>query len=115
VTVVERYLAALPARDWSTVRDCVADDVVRIGPYDDVYRGRDAYVGFLAATFETLRDYELDIERVIEAGRTVLVELAETVADGDGRLRTAEAILFDLDRNDRIARIAVYLQASSRT
>jgi limonene-1,2-epoxide hydrolase len=114
-TPVDRYLAALPANDWGTVRECLADDLVRIGPYHDVYRGRDEYLEFLVATFAALRGYELVIERVVEAGSTVLVELVETVDDGPARLRTAEAIVFDLDRNDRIARIAVYLQSSSRT
>jgi ketosteroid isomerase-like protein len=112
---VRRYLDALPAQDWATVRDCLADDVVRFGPYHDVYRGKDDYVRFLTVTFEALRGYELVVERIVDAGRTVLVELVETVDDGPARLRTAEAIVFDLDGNDRLARIAVYLQSSSRT
>ena len=41
MTAVERYLAALPAHDWDAVRACLAADVVRLGPYNDDFHGRE--------------------------------------------------------------------------
>jgi hypothetical protein len=40
---VKRYLMALRDHDWVELRACLAPDVVRIGPYRDVYDGREAY------------------------------------------------------------------------
>jgi ketosteroid isomerase-like protein len=110
---VERYLAALPAHDWDALRACLAPDVERRGPYNDDYRGRDAYADFLAGTVSALPGYELVVERVVANGTTTLVELSETVDAADGtRLRTHEAVVFDLDGDGLIARVAVYLRAS---
>ena len=41
MNTVERYLTALPAHDWDTVRACLAPGVVRFGPFNDDFRGRD--------------------------------------------------------------------------
>jgi hypothetical protein len=48
------------------------------------------------------------------AGTTVVVELNETVDDGGRRLRTDEAVVFDVT-DDLITRVAVYLQRSEST
>jgi hypothetical protein len=115
VSAVDRYLTALPAHDWDTLRACLAPEVERIGPYNDVYRGRDGYARFLAETVEALPGYELVVDRVVENGGTTLVELSETIDDTDGtRLRTAEAVVFDVDADGLITRVAVYLRASTR-
>src|SRR3954453_17681792 len=47
-TVVETYLDAIQAHDWPRLRECVTDDIVRVGPFGDSYEGRDAYVGFIS-------------------------------------------------------------------
>ena len=31
--IVERYLDAIVSHDWDVVAECVADDIVRVGPY----------------------------------------------------------------------------------
>jgi hypothetical protein len=111
--VVQRYLDALAAHDWRALAATLADDIHRIGPYRDVYDGRDAYAQFLEHAIAALAGYALSVERMLVAGRTVIVELNETVDDGDGRLRTDEAVVFDTGRG-RISRIAVYLQTSER-
>jgi limonene-1,2-epoxide hydrolase len=110
---VRRYLDGLAEGDWEAVASTLADDVERIGPYRDVVRGRDAYTEFLRSTITALPGYELGVARLGTAGAVVVVELHETVDAGDGRLRTHEAVVFDV-RDGLVARVAVYVQASQR-
>jgi limonene-1,2-epoxide hydrolase len=111
--VVEHYLAALAAHDWAAVAATLADGVERMGPYRDAYRGRAEYAGFLTATISALRGYQLDVDRMHAAGSVVTVELRETVDDGDERLETSEAVVFDT-ANGHITKVAVYVQTSER-
>jgi ketosteroid isomerase-like protein len=111
---VERYFAALAANDWTALPALLAPDVRRVGPYRDVYVGRDAYAAFLQETISGLSGYELRAHRTIAGGSAVAAELSETVDDGNDRLRTDEVVLFDV-RNGTIAKVAVYLQSSERT
>ncbi len=111
--VVDRYLAGLAAHDWDAVSATLAPDVERIGPYRDAYRGREPYSRFLADTIAALSGYQLDVDRVLVAGPQVTVELRETVDDGDARLETCEAVVFDTDAG-LITRVSVYLQTSER-
>ena len=110
--IVERYFSALAARDWPALAACLAPDVERIGPFGDVYRGREPYVSFLAETFATLAGYELHVERLIVANDTVVAELNETMDTPEGRRRTHEAVVFDLTPARLIGRVAVYLRRS---
>ncbi len=110
--VVERYLQCMVANDWDGLAKTLRPDVVRKGPYRDDFDGRDAYVEFLKATFAWMRDYDMQVVRMFGdgAGR-VCVELAETVTLDGARLRTDEAIVFDV-HDDLIARVQVFLQRS---
>jgi hypothetical protein len=110
--VVARYLASLAARDWPSLAACLAPDIERIGPYGDVYRGRDPYVSFLAETLATLAGYELQLERLIVSAHSVVAELNETMDTAEGRRRTHEAVVFDLNSEQLIRRVAVYLRRS---
>jgi hypothetical protein len=110
---VERYLAALPARDWPALGACLTPDVERIGPYHDVYRGREAYVAFLADTLRALQGYELVVSRLIVAKDVVVAELSETVETSTGRRRTDEAVVFDLSPEGLIRRVAVFLRRTA--
>jgi ketosteroid isomerase-like protein len=114
VGIVERYLAAVRGHDWDDLHACVADDVVRTGPYGDVYEGRDDYVAFLAGLMPTLQGYAMEVHRVAYSadGRVGVAELTETV-EMDGRVVvTPEALVFDLSDRGLIARIGVFLQRS---
>jgi SnoaL-like protein len=111
--VVERYLGGLAGHDWPAVAATLAPDVERVGPYRDVYRGREPYAQFLADTVDSLGGYQLDIDRVHVHAGIVTVELRETVDDGDDRLETCEAVVFDTV-DGLITRVAVYLQTSER-
>ena len=105
--VVERFLAAMRGRDWDAMGKCLADDVVRVGPFGDEYRGRDDYVRFIAALLPTLPNYEMTVRRVVagDDGCAVSVRLAERVGD----TLTEEALLFDL-ADDHITRIEIFIR-----
>jgi ketosteroid isomerase-like protein len=105
------YLDALAREDWAALRDLLAPDVVRRGPYGDDFHDRDAYVAFLAETFAALTDYELEVHRRLADGRRTCVELAETATLGGRRLRTEEAVVFDVD-DGVITGVRVFLQRS---
>jgi hypothetical protein len=113
IDVVRRYCFALAAHDWDLLAETLALDVHRIGPYRDVYDGRESYASFLASTLAALSGYELEVDRMIANGNTVAVELRETVDDGGARLATDESVVFDVS-DGLIARVAVYLQTSER-
>ena len=108
--VIERYLEAITSHDWDALRKCVADDVVRVGPFLDRYDGREAYVAFIADTMPKLRGYKMEVTRVTYASdRLAFAELSETV---DG-VRTPEALVFELDGDGRIAHIEVFIQRAT--
>ena len=113
IGAVERYLAALAAHDWPALAACLEPDIERVGPYNDVYRGRDAYVAFLADTLRSLAGYELQVSRLIASTDVVVAELSETVDTPDGRRRTEEAVVFDLSPAGLIRRVGVFLRRAS--
>jgi ketosteroid isomerase-like protein len=109
-TVVERYLDRLVAHDWEAMAACLAEDVVRVGPFGDTYTPRDTYVAFLTELMPALPGYSMRIDRVLSSGPTVLVELTEIVDIDGSPLETPEALVFDLDDDDRIVHITIYIQ-----
>jgi len=108
--VVERYLERLVAHDWDAMAACLAEDVVRVGPFGDTYTPKDAYVAFLSELMPSLPGYSMRLDRVVSSGRTVMVELTEIVEIAGSPLETPEALVFDLDDDDRIAHISIYIQ-----
>ncbi len=104
--MVERFLDHMVAHDWDGMADCVADDVERVGPFCDAYRGKAEYVRFISELLPSLGGYAMNVDRVVYAGRVATAELTETV-DGTG---TPEALVFDLDADGRIAHISIYIQ-----
>lgn len=110
VATVARFFDRMGAFDWDAMAACVAEDVVRVGPFRDLKVGRDDYRRFLAETITALAGYRLDVQRVWGDGDRVLAQLSETMlVDGRPR-RTDEAIVLDVGRDGLIARIEVYLQ-----
>lgn len=107
---VRRFLGHMAAGEWDAMAACVAEDVVRAGPFGDVKAGRDDYRAFLAETIEAIDGYRMDVTRVWGDDRLVTAELSETM-DVDGRpRRTDESLVFDLGDDGLITRVAVYLQ-----
>jgi ketosteroid isomerase-like protein len=111
--VIERYLRALVAGDWSTFSDCLADDgFTRVGPYGDTYSTKGEYVRFLSELMPTLAGYEMEISRVTYAeGGMAFAELSETVEVDGTPLRTPECLAFELTDDARIRRVEVFTQA----
>jgi ketosteroid isomerase-like protein len=112
--VVEDYLEAVATQDWQRMGATIRDDVVRIGPYGDVYSGRAAYVEFLSGLMPTLPGYAMDVAGVtyVDDGRRAIAELSETVTMDGTALVTPEVLLFDLDGDGRIARIEIFTRRS---
>ena len=108
--VVERYLDRMVAHDWDAMAACLAEDVVRVGPFGDTYTPRQPYVAFLSQLMPALAGYAMRVDRVVKTGRTVVVELTETVEVAGSPLETPEALVFDMDEAGRIAHIAIYIQ-----
>jgi SnoaL-like domain len=110
VSVVDGYLERLVAHDWDGLAACLAVDVERVGPFGDTYRGRESYVDFLADLMPKLPGYSMRVERVVEMGRIVVSELAETVVVDGAAIVTPESLVFDLDDDGLIGHISVYIQ-----
>ncbi|MDQ1697400.1 MAG: hypothetical protein QOJ03_2753 [Frankiaceae bacterium] len=107
---VEGYLAAVATQDWAALAAAVTADVVRIGPYGDVYNGRDAYVAFLSALMPTLPGYSMAVSRVsyLDDGRRAVAELSETVTVDGSPLLTPEVLLFELTTDGQVERVEIF-------
>jgi ketosteroid isomerase-like protein len=108
--MVERYLEAVAGQDWEALADCLAEDVVRVGPFGDTYTPRGTYIEFLAGLMPTLPGYSMRVDRVSYLGSLALAELSETVEVEGKPLETPEALVFELDGDGRIARVTIYIQ-----
>jgi ketosteroid isomerase-like protein len=109
--VIERYLRGIVDHDWDEVSSCVAEEVVRVGPFGDTYQGREAYVAFLSKLMPTLQDYSMRVHRleVSAGGRCALAELTETMSFDGEVVETPEALVFDFD-DDLIEHVAIYIR-----
>ena len=101
----------MTSRPWP---QCLAEDVVRVGPYGDTYTPRDTYVAMLAQLMPSLPGYSMEITRVIEEDSLVVVELTEVVEIGGEPLVTPEALVFELNDAGLIAHISIYIQTRPR-
>jgi limonene-1,2-epoxide hydrolase len=112
--LVETYLKAIVAHDWARLADTLADDVVRTGPFFDVYNGRDDYIAFISTLMPALPNYSMDIARItyVDEGRRAFAELNETL-DVDGKPHTTPEVLVFAITDDRIARIDIFIKRKS--
>jgi ketosteroid isomerase-like protein len=109
-SVVERYLRAVVDHDWASLADCLADDVVRVGPFGDTYTPKDPYVAFLKKLMPSLEGYSMHLERIVEAGSVVVAELTETMEIGGKVHVTPEALVFDIDPDGRIVKVDIFIK-----
>jgi ketosteroid isomerase-like protein len=109
--IVESYLDAIASQDWDVVNECIADDIVRVGPYGDRYAGRDEYLAFIADLMPKLRGYAMKLDRVTYANDALaFAELSETVEFDGKPMRTPEVLVFELTGDGRITRVDVFIQ-----
>jgi ketosteroid isomerase-like protein len=114
--VVERYLEAVGVtRDWDAVRECLAEDFTRVGPYGDTYTSRSEYLVFIADLMPKLPGYEMQIDRVQYTTNTAYAELTETVTIDGRPYHTPETLVFDLTSDGRIAGVRVFIQTPGRS
>src|SRR5690349_11526636 len=112
--IVERYLNAIASHHWDVVDECIAADIVRVGPYGDRYAGRDEYLAFIADLMPRLEGYAMELHRVTYASDALaFVELSETVELDGKPMLTPEVLVFGLDGDGRIARVDVYIQTQA--
>jgi hypothetical protein len=108
---VTTYLESLGRLDFDRLAGTLAEDVERVGPWGDVVIGRHAYAAFLANVISSLPGYRLGVHRALAAGpRGAVAEISERIDLAEGPTETPGALLFDLDDDGLITRVAVYLQ-----
>ena len=109
--IVERYLHAIASHDWGVVDECIADDIIRVGPYGDRYEGRDDYLAFIADLMPKLKGYAMKLDRVTYASDALaFVELRETVEVDGKPMVTPEVLVFEVAGDGRIARVDIFIQ-----
>jgi ketosteroid isomerase-like protein len=112
--IVSRYLNAIASHDWDVVDECIADDIVRVGPYGDRYAGREEYLAFISELMPKLSGHAMTLDRVTYASDTLaFVELRETVEVDGKPMVTPEVLVFALDGDGRIARVDIYIQTQT--
>ena len=109
--IVERYLRAIVSHDWDVVDECIADDIVRVGPYGDRYSGRRDYMAFIADLMPKLGGYAMKLDRVTYASDALaFAERSETVEFDGKPMVTPEVLVFELTSDRRIARVDIFIQ-----
>ena len=109
--IVELYLDAIASHDWDVVDECIADDIIRVGPYGDRYSGRHDYMAFIADLMPKLPGYAMKLDRVTYVGDArAYAELNETVELDGKPMHTPEVLVFELNGDGRIARVDVFIQ-----
>lgn len=109
--VVMAFLACGERRDFTLARDLLDADITRTGPDGDVKSGREEYLAYLQSVMSDARSYRYSIKRCVasEDGRTVLVEIDESLTPADGpEIKVCEAMVFDLTPAGLIRRLSVY-------
>ena len=112
--VVEDFVRYYRERDWERLAQCFNDeDFERIGPYVDVISSKAEYLAFLQRVVPTMgNDYALIAERVVYVPeqRLAFAQLIEHLRVEGEMTDIPEAIIFDLDDQDRITRMRLYLE-----
>ena len=111
---IQDYLSAIVAHDWGKVRAYVTEDVVRIGPYGDTFRGRETYVSYLERLMPKLEGYAMEVRRITYAddGRSAFAELTERVTVNGTPTVTEEVLVFAVDSTSLIERVEIYIRQS---
>jgi len=108
--VVEQYLKAVVSHDWDSFSECLAEDIVRIGPFGDTYTPKAPYVEYISKLMPSLGGYSMQVDQIVESGDVVLAQLTETVEIGGTVHVTPEALVFTFDANGLISKIDIFIK-----
>ena len=107
---VDTYLKAVVDHDWEAFASSVADDVVRVGPFGDTYTPKGPYVEYVSKLMPTFENYSMQVDRIIDSGAVVVVELTETLDIGGKTHVTPEALVFDIDATGLISKVDIFIK-----
>jgi len=115
-TVIERYVAAVAARDMDTVRDCFAEDATWwLGgelPLSGTWRGRDAILGDFLGSIPRLYQPEtisLEVTSLIAEGDTVALEWTSRALTAAGEAYENQCAGVFTVRDGKIAEVREYM------
>lgn len=105
---VQAYFAAINADRFGDLAEVFTADVEIVTAGSEPVRGRDAALAHFPRVLAGYTEHTDTVTRWIEAGETVVCEIAFTGTLGDGRPVAFDAVdVFDL-RDGRIARIGTW-------
>jgi hypothetical protein len=109
--VVQRYFRHLGARNWTSLGEVLAADVVQVGPLGDEVAGRADYLAHLEARVPD--QYGNDVHRVLYApsGTFAFARVTEHLIYPDRALRLEETYAFEIRPPDLITRVGVFWQS----
>jgi limonene-1,2-epoxide hydrolase len=112
LSVVEEYLSAFAARDWTRFAAVLADENLhRVGPFMDVIESKDDYVDFLSNLMPTLINYEVRVDRVSDMGsKRFLVELSEIFDVNGVRTEYPQADIFEVDAAGKVCGVSIFMK-----
>jgi uncharacterized protein (TIGR02246 family) len=103
--VIDRYFAAVNAEDWPALATLLTDDAVLVATGAPTRHGRDAVLAHYPKVLAGFAEHVDTPTRRLDAGDTVVVELAFTGSTRDGRPITFDAVdVFDIV-DGRISRL----------
>jgi HEAT repeat protein len=92
VQALERYFAAMRARDWEGLAACLSPGLRRSGPYRDVIEGVRPYLEYLSKVLASLSNHALEVARIRTLGdRSARGAVEAALADPDPGLRKTAA------------------------
>ena len=118
VEVVRRAIGAYNRRDFEAMRvlsepDTEIDWSESRGPDAGVYRGFDECIAFYQQWFDAFETIDIEAERFIERGDTVVVPNVARLVGRDGVETSARSALVFQLRNGLLARVRMYQDTSA--
>jgi hypothetical protein len=110
--VVEEYLSAFAARDWTRFANVLSDErLLRVGPFMDAIDSKKDYVDFLSKLMPTLINYEVRVDRVSDMGsKRFVVELSEIFDVQGVRTEYPQADLFEVDGTGKVCWVSIFMK-----
>lgn len=109
--IVTEFMDALKAHDWAALAECLAEDLVRIGPSADVHHGKEAYVRYLMEVVPRMQDHRVELDAIhLISERLAVVEMTERIVREGRRSVVHDAMFVGIDDDGLINQLNVYVQ-----